>query len=68
MKVVLILMVFIFSLAGCSDSQSVKISDKNGTVAKDYLESKGYKVASYEGASEAYILTKEKLMKLPYSN
>ncbi len=67
-KFVLTLMVFIFSLAGCSVSQSIKISDKNGTVAKDYLESKGYKVVSYEGTSETYILTKEKLMKLPYSN
>lgn len=67
-KYVLTLLVFVFSLTGCSASQSVNISDQNGITAKDYVESKGYKVSSYEGTSEVYTLTKEKLMSLPYSN
>ncbi|MEK4327941.1 hypothetical protein MKZ24_18265 [Paenibacillus sp. FSL R7-0297] len=67
-RIVLTLMTLLFSLTGCSASHSATTLDHNATAAKDYLESKGYKVSSYEGSSEVYTLTKEKLMNLPYSN
>lgn len=45
---------------------SEKITDQNGVTAKEFLKSKGYKIESYEGNTENYVLTKEKITKLPY--
>ncbi|MDQ0913859.1 hypothetical protein [Paenibacillus sp. V4I5] len=67
-KFVLILTVILVCLVGCSNSQSVNKSNESDTVAKDYLQGKGYKVILDEGISETYTLTKEKLMSLPYSH
>lgn len=58
-RIVLTLMTLLFSLTGCSASHNATTLDHNATAAKDYLESKGYKVSSYEGSSEVYTLTKK---------
>lgn len=39
---------------------------ENGKIAKRFLEEKGYDVVSYDGASDAYTLTQEKLVEIPF--
>ncbi|WP_174260362.1 hypothetical protein [Desulfofarcimen acetoxidans] len=61
---------------GCSNtikgSNPLQEPDKNTTtsqnVSKKYIENKGkgYKILSYDGISEKYVLTKEKIIQEPY--
>ncbi|QOY35092.1 hypothetical protein AWH56_020680 [Anaerobacillus isosaccharinicus] len=39
---------------------------ENREIAKMFLEEKGYDVVSYDGASDAYTLTQEKLVEIPF--
>jgi hypothetical protein len=39
---------------------------KEHSVSQSYLESKGYQIVSYEGRTESYELTKQKIVALPY--
>ncbi|WP_018214104.1 hypothetical protein [Desulfitobacterium hafniense] len=50
-------------LSGCSAKE---ITSENSVIGADYLKDKGYEIIAYEGNVENYILTKEKLMSMPY--
>ncbi|GIO03992.1 hypothetical protein J31TS6_00200 [Brevibacillus reuszeri] len=62
MKYLLSVSLLLF-LLGCSESNDIPAEQ---SALKDFLENKGYQVISYEGQSETYKLTKEKITELPY--
>lgn len=45
--------------------ETIQLSE-NGKIAKRFLEEKGYDVVSYEAPNDAYTLTQEKLVEIPY--
>jgi hypothetical protein len=45
--------------------EPIKMSE-NGSIAKLFLEEKGYEIVAYEGFGDRYILTLEKLVETPY--
>lgn len=51
-------------LAACKDSGEVRVPREH-SLAKSYLEDKGYRVLSYEGEVQSYELTKDVLKNLP---
>lgn len=63
MKKVITLFLFLVFVTGCS---SMETSVSENPVAQ-YLEQKGYKVLSFDGSVETYEMSKEKIIKLPYS-
>ncbi|ACV63530.1 hypothetical protein Dtox_2752 [Desulfofarcimen acetoxidans DSM 771] len=67
-------MIIIFG-AGCSNTTKginlvQETNNSNMTtsqkVSKKYIENKGYKIVSYDGIFEKYVLTKEKIIQEPY--
>ncbi|SEG55899.1 hypothetical protein [Paenibacillus sp. UNC499MF] len=57
------LLIFLL-LAACNGSGEVQVPREH-SLAKSYLEDKGYRVLSYEGEVQSYELTKDVLKKLP---
>lgn len=50
-------------LIGCNERNVVP---KEQSVFQSYLESKGYQIVSYEGRTQSYELTKQKIVIMPY--
>lgn len=60
-KFLIYLLIVFLMLSGCGAAEN-----KNVKVAREYLKSRGFRIVSYEGTAEEYVLTKEKLTRLPY--
>lgn len=55
----LTVLIFILMLGACAPKL-----DENGQLAREYLESKGYSIKSYEG-EESFIVERQKLIDMP---
>lgn len=62
MKYLLIMLMLTFSI-GCTDKMDASIERSE---SQSYLEQKGYHIVSDEGIAESYVLTKQKIIELPY--
>ncbi|MCG0276866.1 MAG: hypothetical protein L5655_12075 [Thermosediminibacteraceae bacterium] len=60
-KFLIYLLTICLMLTGCGAEEN-----ENVKVAREYLKSMGFRIVSYEGTAEEYVLTKEKLTRLPY--
>jgi hypothetical protein len=58
MKCILLIVVVLTILSGCNHN--------NDDAVTQYLKNKGYQVVSTKGQVETYVLTKQKLLEMPY--
>ncbi|AGL00365.1 hypothetical protein [Desulfoscipio gibsoniae] len=56
----------LFYGVGCSNTTNNSNTTTSQIVSKKYIENKGYKIVSYDGIFEEYVLTKEKITQEPY--
>lgn len=66
MIMLLLTLIFLF-ISGCTGEAESMLHGEERTAA-DAIETRGYKILSNLGESEAYVLDREKLMQPPYMN
>jgi hypothetical protein len=62
LKYLLIILMLVFS-TGCNDGKDASIEHSE---SQSYLEQKGYRIVSEEGIAQSYVLSKQKIIELPY--